>query len=106
MAHTSPREQFCGSTEPAWHAVTLTAGSNIAFAGRATYQVKVYAIILAAATSTSVTFQDGSTPFTGSMPFTGMALDFERKPFICSTGNDFVISSSGNAAGSIFACVN
>lgn len=104
--HTSPREQFCGSTEPSWYAVTLTAGANIAVHGKAGYQVKVYGIILSAATSTTATFQDGSTPFTGAMPYTGLALDLERKPFITSTGNDFVITSGGNAAGAVFASIN
>lgn len=104
--NTSPRQQFPGSTEPAWHPITLTAGSNIAFAGKANYQVKCYAVLLTAATSVNITFQDGATAFTGAMPMTSLAFDFEQKPFICSTGNDFVITSSGNAAGSIFVAVN
>ena len=103
---TVPREQFCGSTEPAWYPVTLSSGNNIAISGVAGEQVKVYAVILTASTSVNITFKDGSTPFSGAMPMTSMALDLERKPMLTSVGNDFVINSSGNAAGMVFASKN
>jgi len=104
--HTSPRETFCGSTDPAWYPCTLTAGANIVIAGVPNYQIKVYAVFLGAAASVTATFQDGSTPFSGAIPYTGLAFDDERKPMICSIGNNFVITSSGNAAGMVFANIN
>jgi hypothetical protein len=106
MANNSPRQQYCGSTEACWHPVTLISGANVAVSGLAGYQVKVYSVFLGAASSTNITLQDGGTPFTGAIPMTGMAFDTQDKPFICSKGNDFVITSTGNAAGSIFASVN
>jgi hypothetical protein len=104
--NTSPRQQYCGSTEAAWHPVTLTAGSNVAIVGRSSYQVKVYAVFLSAASTVSVTFEDGATPFSGAMPMTALAFDTEDKPMICSVGNDFVIVSTGAAAGMVFAAIN
>jgi hypothetical protein len=106
MANNSPRQQYCGSTEACWHPVTLVNGSNVAVPGLAGYKVKVYSVFLGAAASVNITLQDGSTPFTGAMPMTGLCFDTQDKPFICSTGNDFVITSTGNAAGAIFASVN
>jgi len=104
--NTSPRQQYCGSTEASWHPVTLIAGSNVAVVANPLYQVKVYSVFLAANPSVNITLQDGSTPFTGAMNINGLAFDTQDKPFICSTGNDFVITSTGNAAGSVFASIN
>ena len=106
MANTSPRQQYCGSTEACWHPVTLINGANVAVTGKAGYQIKVYSVFLAANPSVNITLQDGSTPFTGAMNMNGLAFDTQDKPFICSPGNDFVITSTGNAAGSVFASVN
>lgn len=104
--NTSPRKQYCGSTEASWHPVTLTAGANVAIVANPLYQIKVYSVFLGAASSVNVTLQDGSTPFTGAIPMTGLAFDTQDKPFICSVGNDFVITSTGNAAGCVFASIN
>jgi hypothetical protein len=104
--NTSPRQQYCGSTEASWYPVTLTAGSNVAIVAHPLYQIKVYAVFLGAASSVNITFEDGSTPFSGAMPMTGLAFDTEDKPMICSVGNDFVIVSTGNAAGMVFASIN
>jgi hypothetical protein len=104
--HTSPRETFCGSTDPQWYPCTLTAGSNIVITGMPGYQVKVYAVFLGAATATTAIFQDGVTPFSGAIPFSGLAFDDERKPMICSVGNNFVITCGGSAAGMVFANIN
>ena len=98
--HTSPRETFCGSTDPQWYPCTLTSGSNIVITGVPGYQIKVYAVFLGSSSANTATFQDGSSAFTGAIPFTGLCFDDERKPFICSVGNNFVITCSGNAAGS------
>jgi hypothetical protein len=104
--NTSPRMQYPGSTEASWHPVTLIAGSNVAVLGRPLYQVKVYAVFLGAAASVNITMQDGAIPFSGAMPMTGLAFDTEDKPMICSVGNDFVITCTGNAAGMVFASIN
>ena|ERR1035441_3050616 len=106
MANTSPRKQYPGSTEACWHPVTLIAGANVAVVANPLHQIKVYSVFLGASSSVNITLQDGSTPFTGAMPMSGMAFDTQDKPFICSVGNDFVITSTGNAAGAIFASIN
>lgn len=104
--NTSPRQQYCGSTEAAWYPVTLTAGANVAVVGNPLYQIKVYSVFLGAASTVAVTLQDGSIPFTGAINMVGLAFDTQDKPFICSTGNDFVITSTGNAAGAVFVSIN
>jgi hypothetical protein len=101
----SPRQQYAESTSASWYPVTLAGGANIAIKGKAGTQIKVYAVFLGAATSVTAILQDGSNPFTGALPFTGLAFDTEDKPFICSIGNDFIITCSGSAAGSVFATI-
>ena len=101
-----PRMQYPGSTEASWHPVTLSAGANVAVVGASSVQVKVYAVFLGASSTTNITMQDGATPFSGAMPMTGLAFDTTDKPMICSVGNDFVITSTGAAAGMVFASLN
>jgi hypothetical protein len=105
MTTTIREQRYATQTEAQWYPVTLSAGSNVAIAGIAGEQVYVYVVILSATSAQTATFFNGATAFSGAMPFTGMALDLEIAPMICSTGNNFNITSSGNAAGMIFAKV-
>jgi hypothetical protein len=103
MSVLTPRQDYVVSTSASWYPVTLVNGSNIAITGIPGNRICVYAVFLSASSSVNITLQDGSNAFTGAMPITSLAFDTEDKPFICSTGNNFVITSTGNAAGSVFA---
>jgi hypothetical protein len=103
MSVLTPRQDYAVSTAASWYPVTLVNGANVAIAGMAGQRICVYAVFLSASSSVNITLQDGSNAFTGAMPMTGLAFDTEDKPFICSTSNNFVITSTGSAAGSVFA---
>jgi hypothetical protein len=97
------RGTYIVSTEAAWYPVTLVNGQNVGITGVAGERICVYAVFLSAGSTVNITFQDGSNNFSGAMPMTGLAFDTEDKPMICSTGNNFNITSTGSAAGMIFA---
>lgn len=100
------RGQYLQTTEALWVPFTLSGGNNVIVQGQTGRQIKVYAVVLTAATSVGITFKDGSTAFSGAMPCTAMALDLNDKPMICSSGNSFVITSDGAAAGMAFVQVS
>ena len=104
-ALTASTTNFPTFTTPQWYPVTLVNGTTAAIAGVANQHIRVYKIILAAASTVSATFLDGGNAFTGAMPYTGMALDLSDTPFICSAGNNFNITCTGNSGGTIFASI-
>lgn len=99
----TPRGSYIVSTEAAWYPVTLVNGQNAAIVGVTGERICVYAVFLSASATVNVTFQDGNNNFSGAMPMNGLAFDTEDKPMICSTGNNFNITSTGSAAGMVFA---
>lgn len=74
------------------------AGDNIIIFGIPNQLIRVYKIFLLAGAATNLTFKNGTSAFTGAMPWPsglGMVLDFDTKPwFTTSFGNDFIINSS------------
>jgi hypothetical protein len=99
----TPRGSYIVSTEAAWYPVTLANGQNVGVIGVAGERICVYAVFLSAANTVNITFQDGNNDFSGAMPIISLAFDTEDKPMICSIGNNFNITSTGAAAGMIFA---
>lgn len=73
-----------------------TSGNQTIVAGVSNQQIRVWAVILSSASSVGLTFLNGAIPLSGTPPLTQIALDLDEKPFICSPGSSFVISSNGN----------
>lgn len=85
--------------DAAWVPISFnTSGDQTIVAGAAGQRVYVYSIILSAASQVNLIFKDGTTAKSGAMPISSMTIDMEDKPFITSSGNAFVINSSGNIA--------
>lgn len=85
------------STTPVTVDFSSTANQTIV-AGVAGQRIQVYKVALNIATTTVLTFKDGSTELWGGLTFTGggdIVLDITSDPwFTTSTGNSFVISCS------------
>ena len=88
--------------------VSATATSTAAIAATASNFIRVYKMMLVAATATTVKFQDGTTDLTGLMTLGaggGILLDLDGQPwFTCSVGAQFTVAQSGSSqlSGAIY----
>jgi hypothetical protein len=72
-----------------------TASTNVIVAGIPGHRINVMKIFMTIVGSTTLTFEDGTTPLTGPMTLSAMALDYDGCPWwTTSIGNGFAINSS------------
>ena len=72
-----------------------TASTNVIVPGVPGQRINVMKIFLTIVGSTTLTFEDGTTPLTGPMTLSAMALDYDGCPWwTTSKGNGFSINSS------------
>ena len=76
---------------------SAASGNYNVIAGVAGQTIKIYRMFFIVGGTNTVTIEDGTTPLTGGMPFTGggaLVLDHQGEPwFTCSAGNAFNINS-------------
>jgi hypothetical protein len=77
--------------------VDLSAsGDQIVIAGAVGETIRVYRLLLAAASLTTVQIKSGLTPLSGALTLLALVLDFDPEPwFVTASGDDFVLALGG-----------
>ena len=85
-------------TRPFLTAAITQAATGAMITGVAGTTIRVYALVLSVATTTTVQFKDGATALSGAMTLTaGIPLALEYFPdmrplYVCSAGADFTLT--------------
>lgn len=79
-----------------WAAVNISSsGDNTILTGVTGQKIRVFKVILSAASSVALTIKDASTAVFGPSTGTAWALDLENSPIILAAGDNLVFNLGG-----------